>query len=160
MPRGVYTVPFARQSFTNANGDYDFFELTPADDKPIEIQAVFIGVKTEVGDAQAEMIDYSIVTDNATSGNGTATTPRPVDSGEGDVDASFTAEVVASTPASTGTAVVVHNDTFNVQAGLQLVFPPDMRPVVRQGDTMLCVRLDTALADDATISGTVYVREI
>lgn len=160
MPRGIYTVPFARQSFTNANGDYDFVEITPADDRPLELVAVFIGVKTEVGDAQAEMIDYSIVTDNATTGNGTTTTPRAIDSGEGDADAVFTAETVASTPASSGTAVVLHNDTFNVQAGLQLVFPPEMRPVVRQGDTMLCVRLDTALADDATISGTVYVREI
>ena len=160
MPRGIYTVPFARQSFTNANGDYDFCEITPADDRPLELVAVFIGVKTEVGDAQAEMLDYSIVTDNATTGNGASTTPRAIDSGEGDADANFTAETVASTPASTGTAVVLHNDTFNVQTGLQLVFPPEMRPVVRQSDTMLCVRLDTALADDATISGTVYVREI
>lgn len=160
MPRGIYTVPFARQSFTNANGDYDFCELTPADDRPLELVAVFIGVKTEVGDAQAEMLDYSIVTDNATSGNGSSTTPRAIDSGEGDADANFTAETVASTPASSGTAVVLHNDTFNVQTGLQLIFPPEMRPVVRQSDTMLCVRLDTALADDATISGTVYVREI
>lgn len=158
MAKGTYTVPFARQSFTNANGDYDFVELTPGDDKPLELVAVFIGVKTEVGDAQAEMLDYSIVSDNTSTGNGTSTTPRPTDSA--DQAATFTAETVASTPASSGTAVVLHNDTFNVQTGLQLVFPPEMRPTVRQGDTMLCVRLDTALADDATISGTVYVKEI
>ena len=76
MAKGTYTVPFARQAFATASGDYDFWEITPADDRPVEILAIFIGVKTEVGDAQAEMLDYSIVTDNATSGNGTATTPR------------------------------------------------------------------------------------
>lgn len=161
MAKDVYAIPFGPgSSFTAANGDYDFFEITPADDRPIELCAVFIGCKSEIGDAQEEMIDYSIVTDNTTTGNGTATTPKAIDSGAGDADGFFTAETVASTPASLGTAVVLHQDTFNIRTGLQLVFPPELRPVVRQGDTMLCVRLNTALADDATFSGTAYVREV
>jgi len=158
----IYTVPFRNSSFTTANGDYDFFELTPADDRPIRLVGLFIGVKSEVGDAQEEMIDYSIVTDNATSGNGSAVTPKPVD--PRDAAAGFTAEAVASTPASTGTAVEVHADTFNVRSGLQLWWPEingqSTGPKVDQADTMLCVRLGTALADDATISGTAYVEEL
>jgi hypothetical protein len=156
--RGTYTVAFDRDSFTNANGDYDFFELTPADDRPIELVGLILAVKTEVGDAQDEMIDYTIVSDNATTGNGTSTTPRPIDSR--DVAAGFTAEVVASTPASTGTALILLADTFNVRSGLQLWLPQDARFKIDQADTMLCVRLDTALADDATLSGTAFVREV
>jgi hypothetical protein len=156
--RGIYTVSFAASSFTNANGDYDFFELTPADDRPIEIVAVFIGNKSEIGDAQDEMVEWSIVTDNATTGNGTSTTPRPLDPRDG--SAGFTAEVVGSTTASTGTEILVHSDTFNIRAGLQCVFPPEMRPKADQADTMICIRMEQGLADDASIAGTVYVREL
>lgn len=156
--RGTYTVAFVAQSFTTANGDYDFFELTPADDRPIELCALFIGVKTEVGDAQDEMIDWRVVSDNTTTGNGASTTPRPLDTR--DASAGFTAETVASTPASAGTEILIHGDTFNVRAGLQIIWPEQYRPKIDQGDTMLCVRLGTALADDATISGTAYVREL
>lgn len=153
----VYTVSFDQQSFTNALGDYDFFELDPAAEKPIEIMAIFIGNKSEVGDAQEEMVAWSIVRGHATTGNGTSTTPRPLDANG--TAAGFTAEVVASTPASAGTAVTLHVDTFNIRTGLQIVFPPDMRPR-SQGAELLCVRLLTALADDATLSGTIYVNEL
>lgn len=156
--RGIYTVSFAASSFTNANGDYDFFELTPADDRPIEVVAIYIGNKSEVGDAQDEMVEWSIVTDNATSGNGTSTTPRPLD--PRDASAGFTAETVASTVASTGTEIFLHQDTFNIRAGLQIIFPEQMRPRCDQADTMLCIRMEQGLADDASIAGTVYVREL
>lgn len=158
MARGVYTVTFDQQSFTAANGDYDFFEITPADDRPIEIVALEITQKSEVGDAQDEKIAWAIVSDNATSGNGSSATPRPTASR--DVAAGFAAETVASTPASTGTAITLHAGTFNVHAGLDKVWPPEMRIGVDQGDTMLCVRLLTALADDVTFSGTIYIREL
>jgi hypothetical protein len=156
--RGIYTVSFAASSFTNANGDYDFFELTPVDDRPIEIVAIYIGNKSEIGDAQEEFVEWSIVTDNASSGNGTSTTPRPLDPRDG--AAGFTAETVASTPASTGTEIFVHQDTFNIRAGLAFIVPEFMRAKVDQADTMLCIRMEQGLADDASIAGTVYVREL
>jgi hypothetical protein len=152
----IYTVAFDQQAFTNALGDYDFFELDPATDKPIKIVAIFIGNKSEVGDAGEEMVAWSIVRGNTTTGNGTATTPRPLVGA--DAAAGFTAEVVASTPASAGTPLTLHADTFNIRTGLQVIFPPDMRPS-SSGADLLCVRLLTALADDATLSGTVYVEE-
>ncbi len=156
--RGTYAVSFDQQTFASASGDYDFFELTPADDRPIEIVAIDIGNKSEVGDVQEEFVAYSIVSDNATSGNGTSATPRPLDSRDG--AAGFTAETVGSTPASTGTAVTIIASTFNIRSGLYRVFPELMRPKIDQGDTMLCIRMLTGLADDATISGTVWVREL
>lgn len=156
--RGVYTVAFREQAVTTALGDYDFFELTPADDRPIELIGLLIATKTEVGDAQEEHVSYGIVTDNATTGNGTTTTPRPLN--PRDAAAGFTAETVASTPASTGTAIEVLSDTFNIRSGLQLWLPEEYRPCADQADVMICVRLFTALADDATFSGTAFVREL
>lgn len=157
MSRGVYTVSFDQQTIAAASGDYDFFELDAATDKPVEIVAIDIGNKSEVGDAQEEMVAYSIVRGNTTTGNGTATTPRPLDASDG--AASFTAKVVSSTPASVGSPVNLFVSTFNIRAGLQYIFPEAMRPKT-QGADLLCIRMLTALADDATISGTVWVREL
>lgn len=156
--RGVYTVVFDQQTIAAASGDYDLWELTPADDKPIEIVAILLGNKSEVGDAQDEMLAISIVRGNATSGNGTSTTPQPLDPSDG--AASFTAETVASTPASAGTAVNLLCDTFNVRAGYPQVLPEVMRPKVSQANTLMCVRLTTAVTDDLTLSGTLWVREL
>lgn len=157
--RGMYTVTFTAQSFTTANGDYDFVELTPADDRPIELCGWDISVKSEVGDTQEEFLDVTIVTDNATTGNGTSTTPRPLDPRDG--AAGFTAEVVSSTPASTGTEILVYATNVPVRGGTGLVLIPEQfRPKVDQADVMMCVRLETALADDATLSGTFFVREL
>jgi hypothetical protein len=155
--RATYTVVFDQVSFTTANGDYDFFELDAATDKPIEVMAIEISNKSEVGDAQEEMIAYSIVRGNTTTGNGTATTARPLDSSAG--AASFTAKVASSTPASAGTAVTLVASTFNVRSGLMVMYPAEMRPQTSGAD-LLCVRLLTALADDATFSGTIWVREL
>lgn len=155
--RSVYTVSFDQQTIAAASGDYDFFELDAATDKPIEIVAIDLGNKSEIGDAQEEMVAYSIVRGNTTTGNGTTTTARPLDSAAG--AASFTAKVVSSTPAAAGTAVNLVVSTFNIRAGLQYIFPPEMRPQTSGAD-LLCVRLLTALADDATFSGTVWVHEL
>lgn len=157
MGRGVYTVSFDQQTIAAASGDYDFFELDAVAEKPIEIVALFLGNKSEIGDAQEEQVAFQIVRGNTTTGNGTATTARALDPSDG--AASFSAKVVSSSPASAGTALALHTDTFNIRTGLQLIFPPEMRPKTAGAD-LLCVRLLTALADDAVISGTVYVREL
>lgn len=158
MARGVYTVSFDQQAIAAASGDYDLFEVVPADDKPVEIVALSLGNKSEVGDAQDEMLAYAIVRGNTTSSNGTTTTPQLLD--PSDPAASFGAETVGSTPATAGTSVTLIADTFNVRAGLMLVLPPEMRPKVSQANTGLYVRLTTAVADDLTLSGTLWVREL
>jgi hypothetical protein len=158
MARGVYTVVFQAQTIAAASGDYDFFELDAAAEKPIEIVAVDLSNKSEVGDANEEMVEWAIVRGNTTTGNGASTTPRALDPSDG--AASFAAEVVSSTPASAGTALTLYAGTFNIRAGLGLfIFPEAMRPKTAGAD-LLCVRLITALADDATMSGTCWVREL
>src|SRR5690349_25062251 len=120
MSRGVYTVAFDRVNFTAANGDYDFFELDAATDKPIEIVAIELANQSEVGDAQEEMVAYSIVRGNTTTGTGGSTaTPQKLDASDG--AASFTAKTANSTPASVGTPVTLVASTFNIRAGLQVI---------------------------------------
>ena len=156
MPR-VYTIDIPSATIATASGDYDFVEIDPATDKPVEIMAIFLANKSELGDAQEEFVEYAVVHGNTTSGNGTSATPRPLD--VNDTASGATCETVSSTPASAGTAINLWHDTFNIRAGLQLVFPPDMRPRAA-GAALLCVRLLTALADDATMLGTVTIREL
>lgn len=155
--RGVYTVTFDQQTVATASGDYDFFELDAAAGKPIEIVGFSIGNKSEVGDAQEEMVAWSIVRGNTTTGNGTAATPRPLNAADG--AASFTAKTVGSTPASAGTALPLIVDTFNIRAGAMFIYPEVMRPRTSEAD-LLCIRLTTALVDDATLSGTCWVQEL
>jgi len=156
--RGTYTVVFDQQTIAAASGDYDLWELVPADDRPIELVALLIGNKSEVGDAQDEMLALSIVSDNTTGSNGTATTPRPLDPRDG--AAGFTAETVGSTIATGGTVITLLCDTFNVRSGYPLTLPEIMRPKVDQADTAMYVRLTAAVADDLTLSGTAWVREL
>ena len=157
MRRGVYVVSFFETTITTALGDHDFFELDPAADKPIELLALFLGNKSEIAEAQEEMVSWTVIRGNTTTGNGTAATPRPLDPSDG--PASFAAETVSTTPASAGTEIPLHQDTFNIRTGLQIIWPPDMRPKSAGAD-LLCVRLETALADDAVFSGSLYVREL
>jgi len=159
MPR-IYAVSFFEQTVAAASGDYDLFELTPASNRPIEIVALSLGNKSEIGDAQDEMISYSICRGYATSGSGGASPAALVPLNSADPAPGFTAETVNATVATTGTEVIMFSDTFNVRAGLMLVLPEIMRPRCNSGDTRMCVRLKTAVADDLTMSGTVWVQEV
>lgn len=161
--RGVYTVSFFEQTIAATSGDYDLFEIDPAADKPVEIVAIYIGNKSEIGDAQEEMVSWSITYmagGTFSSGNGTSTTPQKLDPADGAASGAY--ETVGATVATTtGTTYQIHQDTFNIRVGLQIIFPELMRPKCDgAANSAMLVRLRTALADDAVISGTLYVREL
>jgi hypothetical protein len=151
----TYSVVFAGVAVTAAQ---DVFEITPADDRPVKIAGLFISQTSDVGDAQDEVLRYSIIRGYTTSGSGgTAPTPQILD--PRDSAAGFTAEVNNTTVANTGTAVVLHEDAFNVRAGLALWFPPECQPAADQANTTIVVRLNNAPADSLTMNGTLYVVE-
>lgn len=152
MPR-TYAVTFSGALTAAA----DAFELTPADDKPIEIVSVHISQTSDAGDAQDEMIGFDIIRGHATSGSGgAAATPVPL--GPNDAAAGFTAEVGNTTIASAGTAVTLHSDAFNVRAGYTYIPPLDARPGANQGNTTLVGRL-SGPADSLSYKITVVVKE-
>jgi hypothetical protein len=154
----VYTVNFENVSVSAAQ---DFFEISPGDDKPVELVGLFLSQagNSDVGDAAEECLRWSIVRGHATSGSGgTAPTARPVK--VQDAAAGFAAEVNNTTIASAGTGVTLHADSFNVRVGTQVWFPPGSEPDCSQGSgVIIVVRLLGAPADAITLSGTLYVRE-
>lgn len=151
----IYTVEFEATAVT---AQVDFFELTPADDKPVDIVGLFLSQSSDAGDAQDELLRYRVIRGHTTSGSGgSAPTPRPLN--RSDAAAGFAAETLNTTIAASGTTHNLHSDTFNVRGGLQLWLPDGCEWNASQTDTTLVVRLMAAPADSLTMSGTLYVRE-
>ena len=153
----VYTVSFAGISLAAIQ---DLFELTPADDKPIEIIGIELaqtGV-ADVGDAQEEFLRLEIIRGFTTSGSGgSAPTPSPIKRSA--AAAGFAAEVNNTTVATTGTGVVLFETAWNVRAGYLNWFPEGCEPEASQANTTMVVRMTAAPNDAVTVSGTLWVRE-
>lgn len=156
MAGRIYTVIFSAVSVSAAQ---DLFELTPADDKPVEIVGIELGQSSDSGDAQDEQLQLSIIRGFTTSGSGgTTPTPQPVASSI-DAAAGFTSEVNNTTLANTGTTGTLWTSCWNVRAGYINWFPEGLRPAASQANTTIVVR-QTAPADAITMSGTLWVREL
>src|SRR6185295_18361286 len=123
----MYTVSFENVSLSAAQ---DLFELSPADDKPIELCGLYlsnVGGTADAGDAQEELLRLLVRRGHTTSGSGgSAPTPAPLD--PNDAAAGFAAEVNNTTIASSGTTADLHADGWNIRVPYQLVWPPEMRP--------------------------------
>lgn len=156
----IYTVSFAG-TVTNAGGDTDLCELTPADDKPIKLCGFTIGQYSEFGDTAEEAIRISVILLPATvtSGNGSATTPRPLD--DLAAAAGFAAETNGTTVATTsGTALTLQELAWNLRASpYEFWFPDDeFMPTIRQASALV-IRMQSTLADDISMAFTAYVKE-
>jgi hypothetical protein len=153
----IYSVVFGAVSVSAAQ---DFFEISPADDKPIQLVGITFdqtGVG-DVGDAAEEFLRWTVIRGHTTSGSGgSAPTPRPM--APNDAAAGFTCEVNNTTVASAGTPVVLHEGAFNVRGPYIFWWPDGCEPGATQGNTTIVVR-GVAPADAITISGTLYVREM
>lgn len=152
----MYAVTFENVAVTASQ---DFFEISPADDKPVLIHGLYLSQASDVGDAADEMLRIKILRGHTTSGSGgSAPTPAPLNSSAGTA-AGFAAEVNNTTIASAGTAVDLHAEAFNIRAGLQYIPTPEARPGASQANTTLIVRLMAAPADSLSMSGTLLLEE-
>ncbi len=139
--------------------DQDVFEITPADDKPVAIHAVFLSQSSDLADAAEEILNFKIMRGHTSSGSvGSSSTPAPLN--PIDAAAGAAVEVNNTTIATTGTIVDLHSGAWNIRTGLQLIFPPDQRPVTTEANTTVVVRLLEDLADVVTMSGTIYFEEL
>lgn len=153
----VYTVSFDGVTVTNAGGDNDLIELDAAAEKPITVLGWTIDVSSETGDAAEEIIRYKWIRGHTTAGTaGTALTPRPVN--PSNTAAGFTADSNATTISSAGTAVDLYCGAFNVRAGERVFLPPEFR-FGTSGAALLNCRMMSTVADDVTMSMTVWVEE-
>lgn len=149
-------------SFENVTvaGVQDFFEIVPADDKPCVFHALFLSnaSATIVGDLGEDLHLISVERGMLTVGSGGGT-DNEVPVNPNDVAASYTGGINNTTIATTGTPVDLHAEAFNNRTGLQLVWTPEMRPIVTQAQTMLVVRLMADTNDSIELSGSIYVEE-
>ena len=157
MPGREYTVEFEATAVT---AQVDFFEISPADDKPCEVYGLFLSQSSDVADAAEEILRYRVIRGHATSGSG-GSAPTPVPLNPSDGAAGFAGETLNTTIASTGTAVNLHSGMFNIRVGEALWLPEGAEWGVTQGaGVRLVVRLMAAPTDSLTMSGTLYVREL
>lgn len=154
-----YTVTFENVSVAAAQ---DFFEVSPADDKPVKVwgwEIDNVGGTADAGDAQEEFWRLLLRRGHTTGGSGgTAPTPVPVVSTDG--AAGFTAEVNNTTIASVGTTKDIWAGGLNVRIPGPLFLPPELVPAVSQADTTIVLRLLSTPADAVTLSGTIWVEEL
>jgi hypothetical protein len=152
----VYSVEFEN---ITVSGSQDFFEIAPGDDHPCVVLGMNIDQFSDMGDAQEEGLRYRIIRGYSTTGTGGSTvTPNPLD--PSDAAASFTAKTNNTNGAASGTPKYLHSGAFNIRSGLYLIFPPEMTPVVNQGQGTLVVRLSGSPLDNLSMSGTLYVAEL
>lgn len=152
----AYAVTFEGVAVTAA---VDFFELTPADDKPVRLLGLILAQSSDVGDAAEEILRIKVIRGHATSGSGgSAATPVPLS--PADTAAGAAAETNNTTIASTGTAVDVLADAFNIRSGYSHWWTPETAPECSEASGVrFAVRLMAAPADSLTMSGTLYFEE-
>ena len=116
----VYAVTFEGTAVT---AQVDFFELTPADDKPVRLLGLLLSQSSDVGDAAEEILRIKVIRGHTTGGSGgSAPTPAPVN--PSDAASGFAAETLNTTIASVGTTVDLLADAFNIRTGYQLWWTP------------------------------------
>jgi hypothetical protein len=146
---------------TAATVAVDFFEFTPADDKPIVLHALYIAQTTEAGDAMEEMLPWSIQRGGSamTTGSGGVAATNGVVLGPSGATSGFTFEAMNTTAASFTGGVVVHRDAFNVRVGLQYIPTPETRISCSQANGGFVVRLGAAPADSISWTGSALIEE-
>lgn len=142
----------------------DLFYIKPAADKICVVEAVYlsnVGGAADAGDAQEELWRVEIIRLPATvsvgSGGG-AMTPNPT--ATNDAAAGFTARINDTAVATTsGTALNLHSDGWNVRVPYVWMPPPEHRLLVANAQAIV-VRLVSTPADAVTCNGTCIVREL
>lgn len=150
----VYSVQFNAVAVT---AQQDFFEITAAAGKNLEIMAVILGQTSDAKDAEEEILSLLFKAGQTTTGSG-GTTPTAIPRSVTNAAAGFTAKVNNTTKASAGTIVTHHADAWNIR-GPYLWLPPEDMRIQLTGSRRFTVELATTPADSITCHGTVYVKE-
>jgi hypothetical protein len=156
----IYSISY-QGTVTNAGGNADLLELTPAANKPVKLRGMLLSQISEVADAAEEGLRISVQRFPATvtTGNGTAVTPIPMDSA--DAAAGCSAECNGATVATTsGSAVVLAEMGWNIRNSPYEMWFPDasFAPKAKNAEALI-VRMETTPADDFTGLFTFWIEE-
>ncbi len=151
----MYSATFANVAVT---AQQDLISVLCTAATPVRLHAIMIAQSSDAGDAQDEMLRIRIQRGMTTVGSGGGTM-TPCDYQNSGTAAVSTARINDTTPASSGTITIVHEDCFNVRAGWAWIATPEMRAVCTVS-TRIAVGLVTTPADSLTMSGTLYFEEL
>lgn len=160
----AYVAEFHNVALTTAGGDQDLFYIKPAASGVVGLEAIYlsnVGIAADAGDAQEELHRIEIIKLPATvtvgSGGG-AMTPNPIMPNDRAADS--TVRINDTTVATTsGTALNLHSDGWNVRIPYVWMPPPEHRPQCWFPHAFV-VRLASTLTDDITCSATCIFREL
>lgn len=138
----------------------DFLEIIVPSDAAMILHQVTVSQSTDAGDAESEQVRVQVtrVTGTPTSGSGGGT-PTPVPLSSGDAAAGITVESFNTTDLTGGTEVILHDESFNVMAGMNYLPIPEDRPEFAPS-TRCMVKLAAAGADSITFQVTAIVEEV
>jgi hypothetical protein len=152
----VYTIEFDNVSVSAAQ---DLLAAYCGANMAVEVHSFVIGQVTAstVGNLRIRLRRLPAT---VTAGSG-GTTPTPAKvGGTNDSAATFTAHANDTTQATTsGTAVTLHADAFNVVNGYQWVFLKEDRPSAKPNEALV-LSLDSPPGSAETMSGTMTVAEL
>jgi len=159
----IYPVPF-QGTVTAAGGNTDLWSIQPASNKPCALRGFTLGNVSEVGDAQEEDVQISVMRMPATftvgSGGSSVTAAAPMES-SAMITWGFTARVNDTTVSTTsGTAQIVDTFGWNERnTPYERWYPDeDTCPSAINGQAIV-IRCDTTLADDMTFAGVAFIEE-
>lgn len=112
-----YTVNLSNAAVTQAS---NIAQIPVSASQVIRILSAHVGQSSDAGDANAAMLRLVIhrVTGSVTNGTGgAAATPRPHDTALGAFSGAVRMGDVTTLPTTAGTAVILLEETWNVQAG-------------------------------------------
>lgn len=148
----MYSATFEEVAVTAAQ---DLFELVAPADMSVAIHGLVISQSSDAGDAASEQLNVLVHRASTSGSGGSVPTPAPL--AVGDAASTVTVEANNTTQGTEGT--IIHSESFNVMAGLQIWLPPECRWMISPSGRLV-VELQTAPADSLTMSGTIYFEEI
>lgn len=152
MTGRMYSATFEEVAVTAAQ---DLFELTAPSTGMVIVHGIVLSQSSDAGDSESEQLNV-LIHRGSTSGSG-GSTPTPAPLMVGSAASGVTVEANNTTQGNEGT--ILHSECFNVMAGMQFWPTPECRHVIPPSG-QYTVELQTAPADEITMSGTIYFEEL
>lgn len=158
-----YTIKAAATDLTAANGNYDWLEIAPNDDKPVRLWGWILSQKDQLGDAEELNVLFRLLrlTSLTTGSSGITPSVSSMVETEQAISAGFTAEAFNATVATTGGSTRELMEFYwNLRGSpYEFWFPSrEWCPIVRQGEGLI-LRQDDTLPNTIKCAATYFVEE-
>ena len=145
----MYSATFEEVAVTVAQ---DLFEIVAPADSVVIIHGFEI---SQSSDTDSEGLSLLVHRGSTSGSAGTSVTAAPMNLG----DTAFGGTVEANNTTQGTEGTFIHAAAFNVLSGYAWIPTPEIRPILSPSGRII-IELQTAPADELTMSGVVYIEEI